>query len=85
MLNSNSSAAIEQNGLLAAAFLSELSDLMKKYNAVMTLERCWDNEYESHAELDFEVGNIYVMGNFHGSPIEKIDADKIMKLSQSCG
>lgn len=85
MSNSNSSAAIEQNGLLAAVFLRELADLMEKHNATLILERCWDNQYESHAELDFEVGGQFLMGNFHAAPLAKLSALDIRKLSANGG
>lgn len=75
----------DANRLLAAAFLSELSELLKKHNAIMVLERCWDSEYESHAELDFEINGQYFMGNWSAAPLKKLDATEIMKLSQSCG
>lgn len=71
--------------MLAAAFFSELSKLLKKYDANIIIERVWENEYDSHAELDFQIGEQFILGNWNAAPLKKIDADEIMKLSQSCG
>jgi hypothetical protein len=68
--------------MLADVFLSELSELMKKHNATLELERIYDNEYETHAELDFMVNGVFV-GNFYASPIKSLNADDIRRLSEN--
>ena len=63
----------------------DLADLMEKHNATLILEMCWDSEYESHAELDFEVGGQFLMGNFYAAPLAKLSADDFRKISANCG
>jgi hypothetical protein len=53
---SNEEQSNNANVLLPAVFIRELADLMKKHNATIELERVWDDEYSSHAELSFKVG-----------------------------
>jgi hypothetical protein len=53
---SNEEQSNNANVLLPAVFLRELADLMKKHKATIELERVWDDEYNSHAELSFKVG-----------------------------
>jgi hypothetical protein len=75
-----------QNGnfakpMLAAVFLTELAELMEKHKATLIIERVWDNEYDSHAELDFMIDGIFIEGGFYASPIKELKSDDIRKLS----
>jgi hypothetical protein len=66
--------------LLASVFLSELADLMEKHKATLIIERVWDGEYDSHAELDFMVNGIFIEGGFfNASPLKVIKSDDIRK------
>jgi len=71
----------DDNRLLAAVFLSELADLMEKHKATLIIERVWDGEYDSHAELDFVVNGIFIEGGFYASPLKELKSDDIRKLS----
>jgi hypothetical protein len=71
----------DANRLLAAVFLSELADLMEKHKATLIIERVWDGEYDSHAELDFMVNGIFIEGGFYASPLKELKSDDIRKLS----
>jgi hypothetical protein len=75
-----------QNGnfakpMLAAVFLTELAELMEKHKATLIIERVWDNEYDSHAELDFMIDGIFIEGGFYASPLKELNPDDIRKLS----
>jgi hypothetical protein len=50
----------DANRLLAAVFLNELAQLMEKHKATLIIERVWDGEYDSHAELDFMVNGVFI-------------------------
>lgn len=63
--------AINANRVLSAVFLRELADLMKKHNATIELERVWDNEYSSHAELGFKVNERYLDDIFSTKRVAK--------------
>jgi len=79
-VETSTEAAIVGNTVLAAVFLRELADLMKKHNATIELERVWDNEYSSHAELGFKVGERYLDDIFSASgTFNSISADDIYK------
>ena len=68
------------NTVLPAVFLQELADLMKKHNATIELERVWDDEYSSHAELSFKVNERYLDDLFSASgTFNSISADDIYK------
>jgi hypothetical protein len=68
------------NTVLPAVFLRELADLMKKHNATIEIERVYENEYESHAELSFKVNERYLDDLFSASgTFNSISADDIYK------
>lgn len=70
----------DNNNSLAPNFLRELADLMKKHNATIELERIWDDEYSSHAELSFKVEERYLDDYFSASgTFNSITADDIYK------
>lgn len=71
----------DANRLLPAVFLSELADLMEKHKATLIIERVWDGEYDSHAELDFMVNGIFIEGGFYASPFKELNPNDIRKLS----
>lgn len=85
MSNSNSSAAIEQNGLLAAVFLRELAELMKKHNASIELEHNWRNEYDSETELWFKVNDVYLNDYFTTTSKREIKSDEIFERLSNGG
>jgi hypothetical protein len=65
---------------IGAVFLLELADLMKKHNATIEIERVYENEYESHAELSFKVNERYLDDLFSASgTFNSISADDIYK------
>jgi len=79
-VETSTEAAIVGNTVLAAVFLRELADLMKKHNATIELERVWDDEYSSHAELSFKVNEMYLDDLFSASgTFNSITADDIYK------
>lgn len=71
----------EANRLLAAVFLAELADLMEKHKATLIIERVWNGEYDSHAELDFRVNGIFIEGGFQAEPLKELKSDDIRGLS----
>ena len=79
-ISTKDEAANIGNVLLPAVFLRELANLMKKHNATIELERIWDDEYSSHAELGFKVGERYLDDIFSASgAFNSISADDIYK------
>jgi len=68
---------------VSSHFLQELSELMEKHKAALIIERVWDNEYDSHAELDFMIDGVFIQGNFFASPLKEINSDDIIKLLPS--
>ena len=54
---------------------------MEKHKATLIIERVWDGEYDSHAELDFMVNGIFIEGGFHAEPLKELKPDDIRKLS----
>jgi len=67
--------------VLAAVFLTELAELMEKHKVTLIIERVWDNEYDSHAELDFMIDGIFIEGGFCASPLKELKPDDIRRLS----
>jgi hypothetical protein len=54
---------------------------MEKHKATLIIERVCDNEYDSHAELDFMIDGVFIQGGFYGSPLKELKSDDIRKLS----
>jgi hypothetical protein len=79
MSNEELNPALRQTDV-SSRFFTELADLMEKHKATFIIERVWDGEYDSHAEIDFMVNGI-IEGIFHAKPLKELKSDDIRKLS----
>lgn len=66
---------------VSSRFFTELADLMEKHKATLIIERVWDGEYDSHAEIYFMVNGKFIEGGFHAEPLRELKSDDIRKLS----
>ena len=80
MSNEELNPALRQTDV-SSRFFTELADLMEKHKATLIIERIWDGEYDSHAEIDFMVNGIFIEGGFHTEPLRELKSDDIRKLS----